>query len=131
MLPASHISPYVSLVSFVLGLPTAIATYYQAWKVRQENRELRESLAYSSFCLEFVVPDGSSINLVPLDSLHSLPKSGDVLLLPGLVDERGMPQHGAYRVLHIEHLYARDDGRRALMGQVRLVKTVAHVDPIE
>lgn len=130
MIPASHVSPYVSLISFTLGLPTSVATYYQAWKVRQENRDLRESLAYSSFCLEFVVPDGRSINLVPLDSLHSLPKSGDVLLLPGLADSQGMPGHGAYRVLHIEHLYARDESRRAIAGQIRLVKAVAHVDPL-
>ena len=34
-------------------------------------------------CLEFVVDDGTCINLVPLETLHSLPKPGDVVLLPG------------------------------------------------
>ncbi len=130
MIPASHVSPYTSLISFLIGLPTAVATYYQAWKVRQENRDLRESLSYSSFCLEFVVSDGTSINLVPLDSLHSLPRSGDVVLLPGTADGRNLPKHNAYRVLHIEHLYTPDEGSRALAGHAHLVKTVAHVDPV-
>ena len=128
MLPPSQFSPYVSLFSFVIGLPTAVATYYQAWRGRQESHELRESLAYSSYCLEFIDPAGSTVNLVPLDSLHSLPKMGDVVLLPGMEDGRGGPAHGAYRVLRVEHLYARDDSRGALAGGARLVKTVAQVE---
>ena len=32
MIPVSWISPYTSLIGFLIGLPTAIATYYQAFK---------------------------------------------------------------------------------------------------
>lgn len=68
--------------------------------------------------------------LVPLDSLHSLPRLNDVVLLPGGACARGLPGHGAYRVLQVEHLYARDEGRKTLDGQARLVKTVAHVEAV-
>ncbi len=129
MVPASHVSPYTSLISFTIGLPTAVATYYQAWKARQEGQQLREGIALSSYCLEFVRGDGSSVNIALLDSLHSLPTVGEVVLLPGCEKADG-PQHGAYRILSMEHIYAVAANRRAVAGQVHLVKIVANVDSI-
>ena len=129
MISASHISPYTSLISFTIGLPTAIATYYQAWKARQENRQLREGIALSSYCLEFVREDGISVNLASLDSLHSLPTVGEIVLLPGYDCGRG-PQHGAYRIRNMEHIYGLVGTRTAAAGQVHLVKIVASVDPL-
>ena len=77
------ISPYADLVTFFIGLPVVLATYYQSFKTRQEARRAREGRLHSQDCLEFVAGDGDCINLVPLETLHSLPRAGDVILLPG------------------------------------------------
>jgi hypothetical protein len=130
IVPASRVTPYTSLISFTIGLPTAVATYYQAWRARQESRELREGIALTSYCLEFVRQDGTSVNIASLDSLHSLPTVGEVVLLPGSEQEKG-PQHGAYRILSMEHIYAPATNRTAITGQVHLVKIVASVDSVE
>ena len=131
MLPVTFITPYTSLIAFVLGFPTALATYYQAWKTRQESKEARQGLVISQNCLEFVLEDGTSINLVPLETLHSLPKPGDIVLLPGIGTHRaGELAPDAYRVSRVEHIYARVDTRLAQLGQARLVKAVAHVDAL-
>ena len=93
--PVTQFSPYTSLFSFLIGLPAMIGAYYQSWKARQEARLAREGALQSMNCLEFVVDDGTCINLVPLETLHSLPKPGDVVLLPGGRDERfGRPCGG-------------------------------------
>ena len=77
------VSRYSSIVGFAVALPMTIATYYQSFKARQEVRQAREGAPHSLNCLEFVSGDGSCINLVPLETLHSLPREGDVVLLPG------------------------------------------------
>jgi len=125
------ISPYISLFAFIVGLPTLVGTYYQSWKTRQESREARQGLVYSDNCLEFVLDDGTTINLVPLETLHTLPKSGDVVLLPGTAHQ-GLPdpKHGAYRVGRVEFIYSRVENRFAQPGQARLAKAVAHVDSL-
>jgi hypothetical protein len=123
--------PYSSFAGFLIGLPTLLGTYYQSWRTRQETQAAREGLVYSENCLEFILDDGDSVNLVPLETLHTLPKSGDVVLLPGTgVHNPEMPQHAAYRVTHIEYIYARVENRMAQHGQARLVKAVAHVDKV-
>lgn len=128
MISPSHISPYTSLISFTIGLPTAVATYYQAWKARQESRALREGIALSSYCLEFVREDGDSVNIASLDSLHSLPTVGETVMLPGSEQMDGPPQHAAYRIRNMEHIYAPVTTRSAIGGQVHLVKIIANVD---
>lgn len=131
MIPVSIVSPYTSLFSFLVGLPTLIGTYYQSWKTRQEARQAREGLSYSENCLEFNLNDGTTINLVPLDTLHSLPKPGDIVLLPGTANGGASPaQHAAFRINRIEHIYVRVENRHAQHGQARLAKTVAHVDRV-
>ena len=127
MITPSLISPYTSIISFTIGFPTAIATYYQAWKARQESRELREGLARSGFCLEFVDLDGATVNMASLDSLHSLPQVGEVVLLPGVNRENGISQYQAFRISEMEHLYAPTETRSAVPGQAHLVKIVAKV----
>jgi len=125
------ISPYTSLFAFIVGLPTLIGTYYQTWKSRQETREIRQGLVYSENCLEFIVEDGTTINLVPLENLHTLPRPGDVVLLPGTPDSLvADPKHAAYRVRHIEFIYTRVENRYAQRGQARLAKAVAYLDGI-
>ncbi len=125
------ISPYTSLFAFLVGLPTLVGTYYQTWKTRQESKAARQGLVYSENCLEFVLHDGTTINLVPLETLHTLPKSGDVVLLPGNADsDAADPKHGAYRVSRVEFIYSRVENRFAQSGQARLAKAVAHVDAV-
>jgi hypothetical protein len=125
------ITPYASFFGFIVGLPTLVGTYYQSWKTREETREAREGLVYSENCLEFVLDDGTTINLVPLETLHTLPKPGDVVLLPGTA-HLGLPdpKHGAYRVSRIEFIYTRVENRQAQPGQARLAKAVAHIDSL-
>ena len=131
MLPLTFITPYTSLVAFVLGFPTALATYYQAWKARQETKEARQGFVVSQNCLEFVLENGTTVNLVPLETLHSLPKPGDIVLLPGMGSD-GPAGLGpsAYRIRRVEHIYARIETRQSQTGQARLAKAVAHVDPL-
>ena len=86
---------------------------------------------YSEHCLEFVLDDGEVVNLVPLQTLHSLPKPGDLVLLPGSgtvgPDEL---LYGAYRIVRLEHMYTRVDTAKALPRQARLAKAVAHVEAV-
>ena len=126
MFPVSRITPYTSLIGFCLGFPTALATYYQAWKARQESRETRQGLAWSRNCLEFVLDDGTQVNLAPLEMLHTLPQPGEIVLLPGTEALAA----SAYRVGRLEHIYAPMSGGRAQVGQARLAKTVAHVERV-
>ena len=128
MISVPKVSPYTSLFGFIVGLPTLVATYYQAWRTRQESKQARQGLVYSENCLEFMLDDGTTINLVPLETLHTLPKPGEVVLLPGNGGHH--PQHAAYRVNRIEHIYARVENRQAQLGQARLAKTVAHIQGV-
>ena len=68
----ARVAPYADITTFVVGLPTLIGTYYQSFKARQEARREREGRLHSMDCLEFVRWRGC-INLVPLETLHSLP----------------------------------------------------------
>lgn len=88
----------------------------------------REGMLQSRNCLEFIAGDGTCINLVPLETLHSLPREGDVLLLPGDGVHAGasfLP--GAYLVESIEHIYTAVEYKGARPGEARLTKAVAHV----
>jgi hypothetical protein len=132
MISIPNVTPYTSFFGFLVGLPTLVATYYQSWTNRRENQEARRRLIYSGNCLEYVLEDGTLINLVPLGTLHSLPRSGDIVLLPGS-DEGAVEGsgYGAYCVKRIEHIYTRSkDGKRS-DNLARLIKAVAHVDVVE
>jgi hypothetical protein len=129
-----HIAPlgtfFATLAWFLIGLPTMIAAYYQLWKGRQEAKAAREGKLHSKNCLEFVTGDGSCINLVPLETLHSLPKPGDIVLLPGhgiSGDGDGKFLPGAYRVMGIEHIYAHMEYKGSRPQEARLTKAVAQV----
>jgi hypothetical protein len=128
ILPFTQFSPYTSIFSFIVGLPTMIGAYYQSWRARKEARLAREGAFYSADCLEFVVDDGTCINLVPLDTLHSLPKPGDIVLLPGdgTFEEQDLAP-GAYRIDRIEHVYTRPDKKGKRPREARLTKAVAQV----
>jgi hypothetical protein len=68
------------------------------------------------------------VNLVPLETLHTLPKPGDVVLLPGHgVDDAGEFVPGAYVVERIEHIYTPVQSKKSRPYQARLTKAVAHV----
>jgi len=124
----ASMSSYADLVTFFIGLPTVLATYYQAFKTRQEARREREGLLHSQDCLEFVSLNGDCINLVPLETLHSLPRSGDVILLPGDGVGNGngyLP--GAYLVEGVEHYYTHVDKKGCRPKEARLTKAVAKV----
>lgn len=122
-----QISPWATVVGFVAGLPTALATYYQVFKTRQEARREREGTLHSANCLEFIAGDGTCINLVPLESLHSLPKPGDVVLLPAHGMGKGEFLPGAYLVDSIEHIYANVEYKGSRPNEARLTKMVASV----
>jgi hypothetical protein len=129
--PITQFSPYTSLFSFIIGLPTMIAAYYQSWKARQEARLAREGALCSMNCLEFVVDDGTCINLIPLETLHTLPKAGDIVLLPGdgTLDVGGLAP-GAYKVDRIDHIYTRHDSKKKRPREARLTKAVAMVSSL-
>jgi hypothetical protein len=122
-----RIAPYADVTTFVIGLPTLIGTYYQSLKARQEARREREGRLHSANCLEFISGDGTCINLVPLETLHSLPKRGDVILLPGhgLGEQEFLP--GAYLIEGVEHIYAQVEYKGSRPQEARLTKAVAHV----
>ena len=122
---------YLGILCSLVILPTVAATYYQSFKARQEAKEAREGLLHSKNCLEFVVADGSCINLIPLETLHSLPKPGDVVLLPGDGvggDSRFVP--GAYRIERIEHIYTPAEVKGKQPREARLTKAVALVSSL-
>ncbi len=129
--PITEFSPYTSLFSFIIGLPTMIAAYYQSWKARQEARLAREGALFSMNCLEFVVEDGTCINLVPPETLHSLPKPGDIVLLPGdgIGEEHNLAP-GAYRIDRIEHIYTRPSEKTKRPREARLTKAVAQISSL-
>jgi hypothetical protein len=127
-----HVAPLGTFIAtvawFAIGLPTMLGAYYQSWKARQEARAAREEKLLSKNCLEFVSEDGTCINLVPLQSLHSLPKPGDVVLLPGHgIGDAATFLPGAYRVESIEHIYARMQSKGSRPQEARLTKAVAQV----
>jgi len=124
----SLVSQYSSVVGFMIGLPVVAGTYYESMKARRELRRVREGTLHSLNCLEFIAGDGTCINLVPLETLHSLPREGDILLLPGDgvgAASRFLP--GAYLVESIEHISSPAEYRRARPHEARLTKAVARV----
>jgi len=124
----SIIAQYASVVGFMIGLPVMAGAYYESFKARREARRAREGTPHSLNCLEFIAGDGTCINLVPLETLHSLPREGDVLLLPG--DGVGATSQflpGAYLVESIEHIYSPAESRDARPHEARLTKAVARV----
>ena len=123
---------YISnILAFLVVLPTMVATYYQSYKARQEARRERETRLHSANCLEFVSGDGTCINLVPLETLHSLPKPGDVVMLPAHgVGGPGEFLPGAYLVDSIEHFYSHvspEECKDCRPNEAKLTKTVAQV----
>lgn len=122
----AQFAPYTSLVGFLIGLPTAMAAYYQSFKARQEAREARDGL-HSRNCLEFVLNTGECINLVPLETLHTLPKPGDIVLLPGDGHTSGTLHPNAYRIERVEHIYMLAAGKTCRPREARLTKAVATV----
>jgi hypothetical protein len=126
--PTALISNYASIVGFAIALPITIATYYQSFKTRQEARREREGTLHSQDCLEFVAGNGNCINLVPLETLHSLPRAGDVILLPA--DGVGPSKEflpGAYLVESVEHIYTKVEQEGSRPQEARLTKAVAKV----
>jgi hypothetical protein len=124
----SQLSYISNILAFLVVLPTMVATYYQAYKARQEAKREREGRLDSAHCLEFVSGDGTCINLVPLETLHSMPKPGDVVMLPAHgVCGSGEFLPGAYLVESIEHFYSHVDCEGCRPTEARLTKTVAQV----
>ena len=129
ILPVSVLSIFYESFKFFLTVPLSVATWYQVLRARQDLRRSRDMVIHSENCLEFILENGDSINLVPLETLHTLPTAGDVVLLPGSSShDKNEPQHAAYKVTRIEYIYTRVENRHAQHGQARLVKAVAHVD---
>ena len=129
-LTADDIAHFTSIFGFTVGMPLTIATYHQTFKTRQEARDAREGTLHSMNCLEFVNMEGQSINLVPLETLHSLPRIGDVVLLPGDMISGGKIHTAAYRVESIEHIYSPATFRNHRPNHARLTKTVAQVSSL-
>jgi len=121
-------SPFITVGGFLIGLPIVFATYYQSFKARQEARNERDGRLHSRNCLEFVAFDGTCINLVPLETLHSLPRAGDVIMLPSAGMGGGMEfLPGAYLVESVEHIYTPVTWKSTRPLEARLTKAVARV----
>ena len=122
------IAQYSSVIGFMIGLPIVAGTYFESLKARQEARLAREGTLHALNCLEFIAGDGTCINIVPLETLHSLPREGDVLLLPGDgVGTGSVFLPGAYLVEAIEHIYTPADTKGARPHDARLTQAVARV----
>ncbi len=123
-----HLGSLASILGLLIGMPAVFLTLYQTFKARQEAQQVREGTWHSRDCLEFIDGSGECINVVPLVTLHSLPKAGDVVLLPGLgVHEGGEFLPGAYLIESVEHLYSPALHRTHRRQEARLTKAVAHV----
>jgi hypothetical protein len=122
------LSCYITIFGFLIGLPTLIAAYYESLRARQALQATRDGTLHSKNCLEFIAGDGSCINLVPLETLHSLPRAGDVIFLPahGATGNSEF-QAGAYLIDSVEHIYSPWDGKGARPLEARLTKSVACV----
>jgi hypothetical protein len=120
-------SPFFSLAGFLIGLPIVFATYYESFKTRQEANREREGKLHSKNCLEFVTLDGACVNLVPLETLHSLPRAGDVILLPGSGMGGADTLPGAYLIESVEHIYTPATWKSTRPLEARLTKAVAKV----
>ncbi len=122
---------YLGILCSLVILPTVGATYYQAWKARQEAKDARDGILHAKNCLEFVINDGTCVNLIPLETLHTLPKPGDIVLLPGRgAGGEGAFVPGAYRVERIEHIYTPAELKAPQPGEARLTKAVALVSSL-
>jgi hypothetical protein len=122
-----RVSNVSGIISFGVGLPAILATYYQAYRARKEAQAALQPPILSENCVEFVLPDGTWINLVPLQSFHTLPAPGAVVLLPG--DESG-DGGGVYKVESLEYIYATERVDAQQPRQARLTKAVAQVIPL-
>lgn len=124
-LPA--LSYTANILSFFVTAPIAAASWYQALRARQEVRRSRELVIHSENCLEFVSADGHCVNLVPLETLHNLPRPGDVVLLPGEGVASPVAGTGAWRIERVEHIYTQSMHKSARPQEARLTKTMAYV----
>lgn len=123
-----HFGSIASILGLLIGLPAVLAALYQAHKARQEARQVREGSMHSRDCLEFIVGDGTCINVVPLETLNWLPREGDIILLPGDgVGNGGEFLPGAYLVESLEHFYAPATHKRRRPQEARLTKVVCTV----
>lgn len=123
-----HFGSIASILGLLIGLPAVLAAFYQAHKARQEARQVREGSMHSRDCLEFIVKDGTTVNVVPLETLNWLPREGDFILLPGDgVGNGGEFVTGAYLVESTEHFYAPATHKRRRAQEARLTKVVCTV----
>ena len=122
-----HFGSLASMISLLIGLPAVLAALYQAHKARHEARQVREGTMHSRDCLEFIVGDGTTVNVVPLETLNWLPREGDVILLPGDGVAGGAFLPGSYLVESIEHFYAPATHKRRRPQEARLTKVVCTV----
>ncbi len=123
-----HFGSIASILGLLIGIPTIVAAFYQAHKARQEARQVREGSLHSQNCLEFIVRDGTTVNVVPLETLNWLPREGDLILLPGKgVDIEAEFLPAAYLVDSIEHFYAPATHKRRRPQEARLTKVVCAV----
>jgi hypothetical protein len=123
-----HFGSIASILGLLVGLPAVLAAFYQAHKARQEARQVREGSMHSRDCLEFIVGDGTTVNVVPLETLNWLPRAGDIILLPGdgLGDGTAFIP-GAYLVESLEHFYAPATHKMRRPQEARLTKVVCAV----
>jgi hypothetical protein len=122
-----RVSNLAGFASFAIGLPLVVATYYQAYRARQAAQAALRPPILSENCVEFVLADGTWINLVPLDSFHTLPAPGTVVLLPGDAMGEGA---GVYRVEALEYIYASEGPNAQQPRQAKLTKAVAQVSHV-
>ena len=123
-----HSGSIASILGLLIGIPAIVAAFYQAHKARQEARQVREGSLHSRDCLEFILKDGTTVNVVPLETLNWLPRGGDLILLPGAgVDSGTEMLPAAYLVDSIEHFYAPATHKRRRLQEARLTKVVCAV----
>jgi hypothetical protein len=123
ILPVSVLSIFYESFKFFLTVPLSVATWYQVLRARQDLRRSRDMVIHSENCLEFVSTEGNCVNLVPLETMRSLPRPGDIVLLPG----EGLSNTAAWRIERVEHIFTRSLRKTARPQEARLTKAMAYV----
>ena len=100
--PVSLIADIVTII----GVPVlAVST----WKLYRTVREARKPKGVGEDCINFYdVAARCGINLVPIRNITAIPRTGDVVSLPGETDDERNDGGGRYEVVGVEFYYRED-----------------------
>ncbi len=99
----------ISLVADVVTIVGVPVLAVSTWKLYQDAKEARELKGVGEDCLNFYdVTAKCGINLVPIKDFSIIPRTGDIVSLPGETDEKRNYGSGRYEVVSVEFYYRED-----------------------